>query len=716
MPGRLAERQIAEQARLNMAAVLPAIAAIYAVVGLLYVISPPLHPGWPYATSALSVAAGQAVLAVWLRRAPTGYAHAIGFVAALLSVAQALSFVVLTGDPAQTVILIIVLLGASFETLTAWSALATMAVGLAAWTWIARDFPTSAFIHWAMNLTSSAALGVVISVARTRATRRQIAAEIALRESEERHRLVVDGAFDAIVTVDGECRVLGWNPQAERIFGWTAAEILDRPMAADLLAPAHRASYGRGVREFLAAGESPILHRLTEVTAVRRDGSTFTAEMTTIPIRSGNGWVFTGFVRDITARKRAEDDLLRAKEAAEAGARVKSDFLATMSHEIRTPLNGIFGMIELALDTDDDGERRQFLQRARVCAEALMSILNDVLDFSRVEAGRLDLERIPFDPRDVVDGVLDALAVEADRKGLELIGCVDERLPATLVGDAGRLRQILINLAGNALKFTERGEVVIQLAPAPDPDGVTVGTPPITGDGGAPPEPTLFVTVRDTGIGIAPDKQRSIFEAFTQADSSMTRRFGGTGLGLAICARLVALMGGAIGVDSAPGAGSRFWFTARYDADGPPIATTLPTLRGACILLVSTNPASARHLESGLRAAGARCVTATTIVGALAELGTARVATERFDALVVDLPSDAREAPWHLAMLEREHSALLPPLLVLAPTATRSNLLRLTDLRPELLSKPIKMRALLARLAGIRRAAPGDADAAAARR
>ncbi|MCC6766894.1 MAG: PAS domain S-box protein [Deltaproteobacteria bacterium] len=713
MERRQADGQVAAQARENMVAVLPAIALIYGVLGALYVIAPPLHPGWPYAVSTLGVAAAQGLLGWWVRRAPLAAVHAIGFLAAMLAVAHALSFVALTRDPAQTVVLIMVLLGASFEMLTGWATLATVAVALAAWAWIARDIPTAAFVHWMVNLAATGALGLVITTARTRAIQRQIAADRALRESEERHRLVVDGAFDAIVTVDTDQRVVGWNPQAERVFGWAASEILGRRMATDLLAPEHRAGYERSVERFLATGDSPALHHLMVVTAVRRDGGTFTAEMTTTPIRRDGGWVFTAFVRDITDRKRAEDDLLRAKEAAEAGARVKSDFLATMSHEIRTPLNGIFGMTELALDTSDDGERREFLQRARVCAETLMTILNDVLDFSRVEAGRLDLERIAFDPRDVVDGVLDTLAVEADRKGLELIGCVDERLPAALVGDPGRLRQILINLAGNALKFTERGEVVIRLAIAPGAGGAPAETPPAgtSADGDAPAELTLFATVRDTGIGIAPDKQRAIFEAFTQADSSMTRRFGGTGLGLAISQRLVKLMGGTIGVDSVPDAGSRFWFTARHGVGGPPIATAMPALHGAFVSVMSSNAASARHLEHTLRAAGARALVTSTIGETLAELHATRAHGERFDALVIDLPSDVRETPWHLAMLEREH-ADLPPLVVLAPTAARGELLRVGGIRPELLSKPVKTRALLACLAGMRASATGGVSSA----
>ncbi len=703
MERQLADRRVAEQARASLGAVLPAIGAIYAGLGTLYLVAPPLRPGWHYALTAFGAGACQLLLGWWTRRAPLALMHGIGLLAALVAVAQALSFVVLTGDPAQTVVIVMVMLGAAFEMLTLWTALTTVMVALGTWTFVARDFPMHAFVHWFVNLGTAATLALVVSAARIRAIRRQIAVESALRESEERHRLVVDGAFDAIITVDSERVVLGWNPQAERIFGWTASEIVGRAAATDLLAAEHRASYERGVRDFLATGESPVLHRLMEVTALRRDGSAFTAEMTTMPIRRDDGWAFTAFVRDITARKRAEQDLLRAKEAAEAGARVKSDFLATMSHEIRTPLNGIFGMTELALDTSDDGERREFLQRARVCAETLMSILNDVLDFSRVEAGRLELEHIAFDPRDVVDGVVDALAIEADRKGLELIGCVDERLPATLVGDPGRLRQILINLAGNALKFTEHGEVAIRLAAAPAELDVSDGD---TADG-----LMLFATVRDTGIGIAGDKQRAIFEAFTQADSSMTRRFGGTGLGLAISQRLVALMGGEIGVDSAVGVGSRFWFTARHGSGGPTIRSTLPGLHGMHALVVSTNPASARHLEHTLHAAGARTLVTGTMGAALSELRANLAHGERFDLLLIDLPADVREASWHLAMLEREPEALAP-LVVLTPTAARGELLRVRGLQPELLSKPIKTRALLTFLAGLRASATGDVSSA----
>ena len=304
MDQQSADRQVAEQARASLTSVLPPIGIIYLGLATLYLVAPPLDPGWPHAATAGGAGAVQLILAWWARRAPVGMVHAIGLVAALAAVAQALSFVFFTGDPAQTVVLVMVVLGASFEMLTTWASLATVAVALGGWALAARDFPHTAFVHWLVNLGGTGALALVISTARGRATRRQIAAEHALRESEERHRLVVDGAFDAIVTADVDRHVVGWNPQAERIFGWTASEIMGRPVASELLAAEHRANYDRGVRDFLATGDSPLLHRLMEVTAVRRDGSTFTAEMTTMPIRRGNGWVFTAFVRDITARRR----------------------------------------------------------------------------------------------------------------------------------------------------------------------------------------------------------------------------------------------------------------------------------------------------------------------------------------------------------------------------------------------------------------------------
>lgn len=541
---------------------LPWIGGIYLMLGALYCLAPPLQPWWFYATTSFSAAAAQLLLAVSIRSAPLRAIHALGLLGALVATAYALSFVYLTHDPAQTVVVVMVMLGAAFVMLTYWTTLTTVAITLVTWGVLARDFPAHDLVHWGVNLVGTAALAIVISVARIRALRHQLAVQQALRDSE--------------------------------------------------------------------------------------------------------------------------DDLRRAKDAAEAGARVKADFLATMSHEIRTPLNGIFGMTELALDTDDDADRREYLERARCCADSLMTILNDVLDFSRIDAGRLALERITFDPRDVVDGVLDTLAIEAERKGLELIGCVDAAVPARVSGDPGRLRQILINLGGNAIKFTEQGEVVIRVALD---DGAA------SDDRG---EIVLRGSARDTGIGIDPDSQRAIFDAFTQADSSMTRRFGGTGLGLAICQRLVELMGGAIGVTSTAGVGSEFWFTTRHERDGVE-PRALDRLAGRHLLVVSGYAASARHLAHVFTDAGATVDVAAT---------GARSVDAGYDAVIVDAPVGTSGGDLHVA------PTVEAPLVVLASSATRAELHR-HGICGALASKPVKARALVTTLAEL--LAAGDAGAEAHR-
>jgi signal transduction histidine kinase/CheY-like chemotaxis protein len=393
------------------------------------------------------------------------------------------------------------------------------------------------------------------------------------------------------------------------------------------------------------------------------------------------GTVFESLKADaLRSLESANRELVSARDLAEAGTRAKSDFLAMMSHEIRTPLHGIFGMTDLALDTDDDTERREFLHRTRACAETLLSVINDVLDFSRIEANRLVLEEAVFEPRAVVEGVLDTLATQAAAKGLELVGWVDERVPERLIGDAGRLRQILINLGGNAVKFTDRGEVMIVLGAAPD--GVDAGD-----------DFVLRGFVRDTGCGIPQDKQAAIFEPFTQVASWETSRHGGTGLGLAITRRLVELMGGEVSLESEPGSGSAFWFTARFQAAGEALVA-VPALPGLRVLVVDENTACRCHLAYELWAAVADPVAAADAAEAAQLLADDAGA---FDAVILGLPPGAAGRVDRIRQVRALRQARNAPCVVLVH-GTRSALAATLPELASVISKPVKRGAFLAAL------------------
>jgi len=376
-------------------------------------------------------------------------------------------------------------------------------------------------------------------------------AEAALRESEQRTRLLLDSTAEAIYGLDLQGQCTFSNRATLRLLGYSdVGQLLGRNMH-DLTHHTHAdgsryAAADCPVGETLRTGEA--CHSDDEVTW-RADGTSFPAEYWSYPIeREGHvvGAVVT--LIDITTRRAAQDAMVAAKEAAESANRAKSEFLANMSHEIRTPMNGIIGMTELALDTPLNQEQKEYLQLVRSSADSLLRVINDVLDFSKIEAGRLDLDRADIDLPELINQTLKTLAIRAHKKGLELSSRIAPDVPQILSGDPDRVRQVLVNLVGNAIKFTHQGGILVEagLDSSPEADPFR-----------------LHFTVRDTGIGIPVEKQQVIFDAFSQGDGSTTRQYGGTGLGLTITRRLVELMGGKVWVESQPGQGSTFHFTLK---------------------------------------------------------------------------------------------------------------------------------------------------------
>ena len=425
-----------------------------------------------------------------------------------------------------------------------------------------------------------------------------------------------------VLDAEGTCTVV--NRKAEEMLGWTRDE-MEGCNLHDLIhfQKADGTPQSRDDCPTHCCIRDGRIYQSNDDAFTRKDGSIFPISVVASPLIEDGRVVGTvAAFQDITERKRFETEILKAKALAESANHAKSDFLATMSHEIRTPMNGIIGMTELALDSELSREQREYLSLVKSSADSLLDIINDILDFSKIEAGRVDLECIPFRINELISTSLRPLGMRAIQKGLELIYESDPNVPETLLGDPGRLRQILVNLVGNAIKFTSKGDIRIQ----------------VRLEQSEKRQVTLRFAVSDKGIGISPEKQKSIFDPFTQEDTSTTRRFGGTGLGLAICSRLVTAMGGSIGVSSVVGEGSTFHFTVRLETGE--MAKTQPMvfaeLAGVPVLVVDDHEANRQLLLGYLQKWGLKATEAESGEAALAAIENADATGHIFRIVLLD--------------------------------------------------------------------------------
>jgi len=406
-----------------------------------------------------------------------------------------------------------------------------------------------------------------------------------LSKANEETSLILENATDGILTIDDEQKIVRFNPACEKLWGYSADEVLGKEMT--MLIPEYaRENHLDNVHRFRDREElgAHMEDRGLKLFGLKKDGVVFPTEVGISKIKLDGEVFYSAFIKDITERKKAEEEILKAKEVAESATKAKGDFLANMSHEIRTPMNAVIGLSDLCLRTELTAKQQDYLNKIYGSAESLLGIINDILDFSKIEAGRLDMESIDFEIDQVLENLATVANVKTQEKGLELLFRRDPKVPTVLVGDPTRLGQILINLTNNAVKFTEKGEIVINI-------GLQEKTEQ---------QATIEVSVRDTGIGMTREQQGKLFKSFSQADTSTTRKYGGTGLGLAISKQLVEMMGGEIGVESKPGVGSIFKFTVILgigSGAAQKTFTTVPELQNLNAVVVDDN-ATAREILS----------------------------------------------------------------------------------------------------------------------
>jgi two-component system, sensor histidine kinase and response regulator len=502
-----------------------------------------------------------------------------------------------------------------------------------------------------------------------------------LLEAEEKYRSIFENAVEGIFQSTGEGAYINANPALAQIFGYDSPDDVmcsvtnvGRQLYVD---PQRRAAFVATMNEkgFVNDFQSEIR---------RKDGSRIWISERARAVRDKDGKLlyYEGTVQDVTARREADAAITEARDAALESARLKTEFLANMSHEIRTPMNGVIGMTGLLLDTDLQPKQREFAETITSSAESLVAIINDILDFSKIEAGMLTFEEIDFQLHTAVEAGVELLAERAAAKELELASLIRGDVPAALRGDPGRLRQVITNLVGNAVKFTDRGEVYVE-ARKVDEDADSV---------------RVRFSVRDTGVGISKEAQGKLFQAFVQADGSTTRKFGGTGLGLAICKQLVRQMDGEIGVESELGKGATFWFTARFlkQPEARPIAIPqIELLRRSRILVVDDQPTSRSVIHHLLEAAGIREELAVSGAEALVAVRSAAAKNQPFDAVLIDMQMPEMDGMALARAIKADRRVAHTPLVMMTCRDRRDDPEAMRDVGIDAyVTKPLKRAAL----------------------
>ncbi|WP_348697988.1 response regulator [Duganella fentianensis] len=490
-------------------------------------------------------------------------------------------------------------------------------------------------------------------------------------DKETRTRTVMDNVGDGIITMTADGRIASFNRAASSIFGYSAEEVVGQPLTC-LMPEPMRAAHEAGVARYLAGHVPTVVGRNNiELQGLHKSGHSFVLELAIRALFVEGQHLFVGIVRDVTERKRAERELRQAMEQAQVASAAKDVFVANMSHELRTPMNAVLGMAHLLASTGLRAEQSRYLDMIRASGQSLLGILNDILDFSKMSAGKIEVYPAPFQLDDVLHALAAIMSVNAGERNLELCLGVAPEVPRALIGDALRLQQILVNLTGNAIKFTEQGEVAVLIELAETLEAAV----------------QLRFTVRDSGIGMTEEQLARLFSPFVQGDLSTTRRFGGTGLGLTISKGLIELLGGGVSVQSKPGAGSTFQFTLPFQL--APRPAPVRSVAARHLLIVDDNATSRAYLAMTLSTWGWTSICVASGAEALAHLCSGM----RFDVVLVDWQLPDMTGPALISALRQEFAV---PLICMVNAYGRSKLTQEMSAAtaPEFLTKPVTASSL----------------------